>query len=201
MKRCFTVLGMSLLLLALAACGVVPKPAEQQIYVLQAQAAPPQADSPGSRVLMIAQVRAEAGYDTRQIAYSDVPFTLNYYSRSEWADEPARLITPLLATVIAQTSAYRAVLTQPTPVLADRRLDVELLRLQQDFLTQPSQLQLSLRASLSDAGSNSLIASRLFEVSEPAPSEDAYGGVQAANQALSKVLGELAAWLLTQEGS
>jgi len=192
-----TALLFALGLLLISACSP-PQRLLPSVYVLQADIQPPATAVASTKVLLVAQVRAEAGFDTHQIAYTDTPSTLSYYSQSEWADEPAKLLTPLIAEAIAKTDAYRAVLTQPTPVLADQRLDVELLRLQQNFLTQPSRLQLSLRVSLSDAASNTLIASRLFELRELAPSDDAYGGVQAANRALTTLLSELTAWLLAQ---
>jgi cholesterol transport system auxiliary component len=194
LKRLMFVLSLSLLL----ACSP-PQPLQTRVYVLQAELEPTQATVRSDAVLLVAQVRAEAGFDTRQIAYIEAPSTLSYFSQSEWADEPAKLLTPLMAEAIAKTGAYRAVLTQPTPVLAEQRLDIEILRLQQDFLSQPSQLRFSLRASLSAAASNSLIASRIFEAREAATSEDAYGGVQAANRALSTLLTELIDWLLAQQ--
>ena len=182
------------------ACSFQPQPSEPSIYMLQANIAPVRAAKPSAKVLLIAQPRAEAGFDSKRIAYTDKPSAISYYSQSEWADEPAKLIAPLLAEAIEKTAAYQAVLTQPTPVAADHRLDVELIRLQQNFLQQPSEIQLTLRVSLSDAASNTLLASRLFDEREPAPSENAYGGVQAANRALSRILSDLTAWLLAQAG-
>jgi hypothetical protein len=41
------------------------------------------------------------------------------------------------------------------------------------------------------------LATRYFEVIEPAVSDDAYGGVAAANHATAKLVTELAAWLET----
>ena len=180
----------------IVACSFQPQSNELSIYVLQAEVNPPRATASSNRVLLIAQPRAEAGFDSRRIAYTEKSSAINYYSQSEWADEPAELIAPLIADTIGKTEYYRAVLTQPTPVAADHRLDVELIRLQQDFLQQPSQVHISMRVSLSDAASNTLIASQLYNEREPAPSDDAYGGVQAANRVLSRILLDLSTWLL-----
>jgi ABC-type uncharacterized transport system auxiliary subunit len=43
---------------------------------------------------------------------------------------------------------------------------------------------------------NRVLASRLFEVTEPAPQEDAYGGVQAAAKAVANVLEQIARFVL-----
>jgi hypothetical protein len=45
---------------------------------------------------------------------------------------------------------------------------------------------------LVDLGSGRIIDTRLIEDSEPTPSDDAYGGVQAINRALGRLLPEIA---------
>jgi cholesterol transport system auxiliary component len=67
-----------------------------------------------------------------------------------------------------------------------------LIRLQQEFTTQPSRVQLTLRAQLYDVRNRKLLAVREFDAAENATSDDAYGGVIAANRALERVLGQLA---------
>jgi hypothetical protein len=47
------------------------------------------------------------------------------------------------------------------------------------------------RAKLIDIPTDHVLGTQLFEIVEPAPSEDAYGGVQAANKAVQRLLGEL----------
>jgi cholesterol transport system auxiliary component len=53
-----------------------------------------------------------------------------------------------------------------------------------------------LRAQLIDVASLRVLSTQLFEAVEIAPSENAYGGVQAANIALGRLLGELADFVL-----
>ena len=67
-----------------------------------------------------------------------------------------------------------------------------LLALRHEFTSTPSQVRLVLRAELSDARTGVVFATRRFVTVEPAPSEDAYGGVQAANRAIAALLVQLA---------
>jgi cholesterol transport system auxiliary component len=71
------------------------------------------------------------------------------------------------------------------------RLDTEILRLQQEFLTAPSQVRFTLRARLIDDATRIVLATREFESLVAAPSETPYGGVQGANQAVANVLDQL----------
>ncbi|PIY04861.1 MAG: hypothetical protein COZ20_04660, partial [Gallionellales bacterium CG_4_10_14_3_um_filter_54_96] len=79
----------------------------------------------------------------------------------------------------------------PGSIHADLRLDTELIRLQQDFSLQPSLIHLMLRVQLIDLKDKNVISTKLFDVTETAASEDAYGGVVAANRALLRVLEQL----------
>jgi cholesterol transport system auxiliary component len=142
-------------------------------------------------VLVVNPPSARPGFDTPQIAYVRQAHKLDYYVKSRWAETPARMLAPLLAQALEQAGSFRAVVRTANPVPADLRLDTELIRLQHDFITQPSRVELTLRAQLYDVKGRKVLAVREFDAAENAASEDAYGGVIAANRALARVLGQL----------
>ena len=126
------------------------------------------------------------------MAYLRQPHALDYFAVNRWADTPSHMLEPLLAQALEQTKSFRAIVRAPGPVSADIRLETELIRLQQEFQTQPSQVQLTLRTQLIDVVGKRIIAVKVFEGAENATSDDAYGGVVAANRLLQQILGELA---------
>ena len=180
--------------LLLAACSGLsaPQVASQNIYVLEAgpaiQAAPVKRDL----VLAISVLRALPGFDTPQMVYVQQPYELNYFVTSRWADTPARMLELLITQTMVQTESFRAVVQTSGVIPADVRLDIELVRLQHDFKTRPSRVQLTLRAQLIDVRGKRLLAAQQFDEVENAASDDAYGGVTAANRLVQRVLGELA---------
>lgn len=191
------------LLLALAAgcTGLLPAQAPApDLYVLDAAPANPSGRPRGDLVLLVSMPRSRAGFDTAQIAYVRRPYELEYFEKSRWVDTPARMLAPLLARALEHGGGLRAVVQAPSPVPADLRLDTELTRLQHDFRTQPSRVELALRAQLVDLRSKRILAEREFEAVEIAPSEDAYGGVIAANRALQRILAQLAEFCATRSG-
>lgn len=180
--------------LLLAACGGLPAPkvTSPNIYVLEAGPAIQAEHAKRDLVIAISVPRALPGFDTPQIAYVQQPHELNYFVTSRWADTPARMLEPLIAQAIVQSESFRAVVQTSGAIPADIRLDTELVRLQQDFKTRPSRVQLTLRAQLVDVRGKRLLAAQQFDEVENADSEDAYGGVTAANRLLQRVLGKLA---------
>jgi cholesterol transport system auxiliary component len=125
---------------------------------------------------------------------------LRYYTRSQWADTPARMLAPLIAEAFSASGQFQALYTSAGRVSAGLRLDTELLRFHQDFTRRPSEMQVSMRAQLVDLDTQRVLGTQLFEISEAAPSEDAYGGVQAANRAVARLLEELVAFCTGQAG-
>ena len=188
MRRSFTLAAA----LLLAACtGLQPPQDIQNIYVLDAR---PAAVSRPMRdvVLAISAPRGRAGFDTAQMAYERRPHELEYFAKNRWADAPPRMLAPLLAQAIEQSGGLRGVVQASNPATtADLRLDVEVVRLLQDFATRPSRVRLTVHAQLIDTGSRRVLATREFDEIENSPSDDAYGGVIAANRALERLLGRI----------
>ena len=154
-------------------------------------------DRTAASVLLITQPKAQAGFDTARMAYLMRPYEVNYYGFNQWADTPARMVQQLLVEQLDKTGLWRAVLQTPGPVPAQYRLDCDNLILEQQFFSRPSRVRLSVRAQIVETKKPAILATRYFEVIEDAPNDDAYGGVQAANRAAEKWLGELASWLDT----
>ena len=123
------------------------------------------------------------------------PHKLDYFAHSQWVDPPARMLGPLLLAEIERSGAFRAVVLTPGAAAGDLRLDTEIIRLQHEFQMQPSRVRFTLRATLVENKTRRVLAGREFEAIAPASSDDPYGGVVAANQAVQTVLENLAQFL------
>lgn len=208
---------------ALAGCAsILPKPAPQPAYFtlqglnglhgpngsngpvgpagLQGTPAasalsPRPATGAGAAAVLLVQVPAAApGFDSARIIYTRQPHRLEYFAQSEWVDSPARMLAPIMVSVLDHSGTFRSVVLAPSAALGDLQLDTQLLRLQQEFGAARSQVRLSLRAQLIDTRSRRVLATRDFEHTAPSASEDAAGGVAAAQRAAHAVLRDLSDW-------
>lgn len=186
--------------LLLAACASLQAPpgVNQSIYVLEATADPHPVATKRDLVLAVGTPQARPGFDGDDIAYVQQPYELSYFVTSRWAAAPARMLEPLLIQTLEKSGGFRAVVPAAGPIAADVRLETELVRLQQDFTTRPSRAQLTLRAQLIDVRSHRLLAVKQFDESEASSSENAYGGVVAANRALQRILQQLSDFCLRE---
>ncbi len=151
----------------------------------------------GQAVLLITQPKAQAGFDTARMAYLLRPYEVNYYAFNQWADTPARLLHRIMVENLDKTGLWNAVVQTSGTVPAQYRLDCDNLVLEQQFFSSPSRVRLSLRAQIIETRRQVVLATRYFDMLEPAPTDDAYGGVLAANHAAEKLMIEMAAWLDT----
>lgn len=175
-----------------------PAPPTRYTLDIPAPAAAPVPAAPGAPVLVVAAPRAAPGFDSSRMVYLRQPQRLEAFAQNEWVDTPARMLAPLLVRSLQAGGAFSAVLQAPSAAAGAWRLETELVRLQQDFGTQPSQVRLTLRAVLVDSGSRQVIAWREFDATVPAATDDPAGGAAAAHQAMQQVLAALAAFCTAQ---
>jgi cholesterol transport system auxiliary component len=186
-----------------AGCAGLPSPEAEApaTYLLDARPAARPAAMRRDLVLAVGVPRARAGYDSAQIAFVRRPYELEYFAKGRWADPPARMLAPLLVLALDASGGFRSVVQAPGGVAADLRLDIELVRLQQDFTATPSRVEIALRVQLIDLRGSRVLAEALVEETEPAPSADAYGGVIAANRALERLLARVVDFCVVRSGA
>ena len=181
---------------------VLPRSTESPVhtFVLAIDESAREASVPAARpqahgVLIVGLPQAEAGFEQPRMAYLKRPYEVHYYANSQWADAPPRMLAPLLVRSLDTSGLWRAVVPMPTAVQGEYRLDTSGLVVQQEFIQQPSRTRVQLRAQLIEMKEQRLMGARSFEAFEPALSEDAYGGVLAANCAVTKVLQAVNDWI------
>ena len=194
------------LLTLVSSCSrLMPKPVPQPTYYTLDAASTPRRSSDAraavsrdvpnagsSPTLVINPPRAASGFDSQRMIYVRQAHQLEYFAHNQWIDTPARMLAPLLVAAIEPSGAFDAVLLSTTGASGDLRLDTEILRLQQDFSSNPSKVRFTLRAYLVDATTRRVLARRDLDASVATASDDPYGGVVAANAAVQSVLEQLA---------
>jgi len=185
-------------LLALAGCALPQDSSPpQQAYLLEVGAfTPPPARRSSRKILLVTVSKEAPGFDSNRIAYTREPPKLDYYRDSVWSDTPAKMLLPILVRAFESSGAFKAVVSPPSPALADVRVAVDVIRLQQEFMTRPSQVRLITRLKVVEMKSGHVLETRLFEAVAPAPSENAAGAARAANAVVQQVLNEMVPFAL-----
>jgi cholesterol transport system auxiliary component len=139
-------------------------------------------------------------YTTTRMAYTTQAYQVAYFSRNEWAETPSQMIQPLIVRTLRNTHYFSEVLSPPHFGRHTFALRTEILELKQDFTSEPAMLQLAMRFDLSREATNQVIATKELSVREPMMERNPYAGVVAANEAIAKVLRELARFIIEKAG-
>lgn len=183
------------------ACALLPQREEAPLRTYMLTLGPFPADFALSSsqtqngTLLVSIPDARPGFDTSQMAYVQRPYEVEYFAHNQWVDTPAHMLGPLLARAFDETGVWKAVVQTPAAVQGDYRLDTEIMQWQQEFLTHPSRMRIAVRAQLVQMPQQRVVMARRFEVVEPASSDDPYGGVTAANRAVSQLVIQVAQWV------
>jgi cholesterol transport system auxiliary component len=146
--------------------------------------------------LLIGVPQPAPGFESSRMAYVQVPHELNYFATSQWVESPARMLAPLLVQRLERSGMWSSIISMPTSIRGDYRLDLTNVLLVQNFVGEPSRMRLALRSQLVNIKARQVIGTRNFESVGEALSEDAYGGVLAAQQVVSRLLDDLMNWLV-----
>jgi cholesterol transport system auxiliary component len=149
-----------------------------------------------SATLLVLVPETMPAYATTQMAYSTEAHQIAYFSKNEWAQTPSQMIQPLIVETLRNTHYFSEVLSPPYFGRHTFALRIEILELKQDFASEPAMLQLAIRIDLSREATNQVVATKELSVQEPMPQRNAYAGVVAANEAMSKLLRELATFVV-----
>jgi cholesterol transport system auxiliary component len=139
-------------------------------------------------------------YTTTRMAYTTQAYQVAYFSRNEWAETPSQMIQPLIVKTLRNTHYFSEVLSPPYFGRYTFALRTEILELKQDFTSEPAMLQLAMRFDLSREATDQVIATKELSVREPMMERNPYAGVVAANEAIAKVLRELARFIIEKAG-
>lgn len=135
---------------------------------------------------------AAAGFDSARMVYSRVPYKLEYFAHSQWIDTPARMLTPLIANTLKAKSLFSAVTLTPSRANSHFSLDTQIIRLQQEFFSPQSSERFTLRVTLIDNIKHQVVFIRDLDSVVQAKTDNPYGGVVAANEAVEILLEQLA---------
>jgi cholesterol transport system auxiliary component len=193
----FVTKGLCIIAFFLTACSPIKTPVSNQ-YKLDSYSKKQIAQKTRAYSILISQPDAMAGYQTEQMLYTNKPFALSTFANNAWITSPANMLYPLITQSLQKSHYFYAVASGPDVDKADYRLDTQLLALHQNFLVNPSRIELKMQAVLTHIADNRILASRIFEESIPCPANTPYGGVVAANRAASALTASLTHFVIWQ---
>jgi cholesterol transport system auxiliary component len=193
----FTVLGFVCFGFLLQACSPVKTPIYNH-YKLESYSAKHYVQRHSKQSILVTAPEAAAGYACADMLYVKKPFELSAFVNNSWIDQPANMLLPLITQSLERSGYFFAVTSGAYSEKTDYRLDTELIKLQQNFLKQPSQIDFVAKVVLTHVSENRIVASRLITEQARCPMETPFGGVLGANQATTAFTAAVTDFVITQ---
>lgn len=185
------------ILIVLAACTPV-KLTSMSTYTLAVPKAGKQPAHAKTRTtLALATPTASPGFETANMLYVLTPFQLQSFTRNRWVAPPADMLVPIMLQALRATGYYQAIVPPTLLVAANYRLNLQIVRLQQEFLLPDSKLRLEIQALLLDDHSHRVISSKQFATLVDVNGTTPYAGVLATNRAVADLTKRIASWCVS----
>ena len=185
-----------LALVGLSGCSVLPKAGELDVYSLPAEDA--QSNMAGNRLnktLRVDKPVAPPLLDSSHIVVVPESHRISVYQGARWSDRAPALLRDRLIEALHHRDILAAVVSDDTQATVDFVLAGELRAFQSEYREGRPVTRMRLQASLLHGDGRRILASRGFEVVEPAHHEDMRAVVDAFGKAGDQLSREVADWL------
>ncbi|MGY1425748.1 ABC-type transport auxiliary lipoprotein family protein [Lysobacter sp. A289] len=194
------VLAAAALAIALASCSILGAGTREAstIYTLDPHVTP-QADWPSADwQLSLTPANASRSTDNLRITVRPTANELQIYKGARWAKVPTEMVEDALLQTLEDSGKLRAIARQGTGVNADYKLVLDLRRFDSDYANGANPAAtIELNAKLLHAPDQKIVAARTFVQAQPAASADIGDVVNAFEQSLQTLTGDLTGWILT----
>jgi cholesterol transport system auxiliary component len=184
--------------LLLAGCGLGS--GQRRDFFLLRDAAAPDTAPPAARidrVLLVSAMAMPGLYDSDRMVFSGDGLSRSYFQFGNWSERPAQSLQTHAEARLARGARFREVVSSTSGVRGDLLLSLRLDELYLDTAQQPGRVTLSVSAELIDWRDRRLLARRAFVQTATVAQVGAAGLAEAASQAMGRLLGELAAWVVS----
>lgn len=193
MKRLTLLLAAALL----GACSILPQSEPLDIYLLPGAALPAQTQRVDWSLRVNSPVSNQLLDDARIVVLPE-PGRVNTYQGVRWSERTPRLLRNRLLDAFHDDGRIQALSNEEQRLQADLELVSDLRSFHSEYRDGLPHALIRLDASLVDARSQQIIASRRFSVSQPASDTSIASVVAAFAQAGDQLSRELVDWTLAE---
>ena len=145
--------------------------------------------------IMVSPPVAVKTIDTEEILVKGPNGRVAYFSGTAWGDRLPRLFQARLAEALANSGAFRAVLTNQDRVAGDYSLAIEIRDFQVETTPAGAEAVVDVYVKLVNEHNSAVVTTKRFQTHELAASQDPGAGIQALNGAFQQVVREIVSWV------
>jgi cholesterol transport system auxiliary component len=133
--------------------------------------------------------------DTEEILVKSGNGRIAYFSGVAWGDRLPRLFQARLVEALANSGAFRAVLSNQDRFSGDMSLAIEIRDFQVETKADGAEAVVDVYVKLLDEHNSAVVTTKRFQARQAAASQDSAAGIQALNGAFQQVVREIVSWV------
>ncbi|MFZ1109684.1 MAG: ABC-type transport auxiliary lipoprotein family protein [Rhodomicrobium sp.] len=133
--------------------------------------------------------------DTEEILVKGANGRVAYFTGVAWGDRLPRLFQARLVEALANSGAFKAILTNQDRVQGDMSLGIEIRDFQVETSAAGAEAVVDVYVKLIDERNNAVVTTKRFQARAPAAGNDPGAGIQALNGAFREVAAAIVAWV------
>lgn len=196
MKRAYPLI-IPVALVLLSACSILPKPDPSDVYRL-ASAQTPSQGAPVTWSLRLTKPQTSEFLDSPRIAVVPNGNLISSYANARWSDPSPVLLRNRLMDGFQRDGRVTLLSTDDTNLQADYELGGQLQAFQSEYHGNTVEVVVRLDARLVRGSDQRIIASRRFEVRQPASNTKVPAVVAAFGQAGDQLNRQVVDWVVSQ---
>lgn len=190
-------LALSGLIMALAACSILPESETLRIFLLPTATMPQKASKPElQHALRIDTPQASRILSSSRIAVVPQGSQISAYRGARWGDAAPMLLRDRLIEAFQRDGRMPSVSNEDVNLYADLGLHSDLRAFQTEYVDDEPQVLIRLDARLVNLHNQHTLATRRFEVRQPSADPSVESVVEAFGQASDVLSREVLEWTL-----
>jgi cholesterol transport system auxiliary component len=133
--------------------------------------------------------------DTEEILVKGANGRVAYFSGVAWGDRLPRLFQARLVEALANSGAFKAILTNQDRVSGDLSLGIEIRDFQVEASATGAEAVVDVYVKLIDERNAAVVTTKRFQARAPAAGNDPGAGIQALNGAFQQVAAAIVTWV------
>lgn len=198
MKSPLRLLGACSLAGLLSACSILPKAETPDLYRLPASQQPAHAEPAVNWSLRVNAPHTDQVLGGNRIAVLPKGDLLSVYKGARWSDNAPALLRDRLLDAFRADGRIAALSSDEANLQADLELGGDLRAFQSEYRNGRVEAVIILEAQLVRSASQRIVASRRFEVHQPAQGDQVPQVVSAFGQAADSLSAQVTGWTLQQ---
>ena len=179
----------------LGGCSVLPRVESPDIYLLPGTPAPADISAPTTTVsLQVDTPQAGRSLDSTRIAVIPEGNVITVYQGARWSDRAPRLLRDRLIDAFRASAHYAAVSSDEASLQADLELAGDLRAFQTEYTAGKPVVVIHYDAQLVQSHTQTILATRQFEIRQPVAGKDVPQVVVAFGQAADALAAQVVDW-------